>query len=109
MRELGTSGPARCHTPQPQETRSRVHYMAQPGDVTGLAGMTGAPMSCPWKDGPIRQRPGAAPTAATRQLRAHDHAGRTGPDHPNPLKADGVSMAPPAPAPAPAPPPKGGR
>ena len=24
----------RCHTRQPQGTRSRVHYMAQPGEVT---------------------------------------------------------------------------
>src|SRR5258706_4283872 len=55
----------RCHTPHPQESRSRVHYMAQPGDVTGLAGMTGALMSWPWEDAPIRQRPSAGPNAAS--------------------------------------------
>jgi hypothetical protein len=45
---------------------------------------------------------------ATCQLRAHDHAGRTGPNHPNPLKAEGVSMATPAPAPAASPHREGG-
>jgi len=55
--------------------------MAPPGDVTRRGGHASSTDVLPRKDGPIRQRPGAARTAATCQLRAHDHAGRTGPDH----------------------------
>jgi NADPH-dependent 2,4-dienoyl-CoA reductase/sulfur reductase-like enzyme len=56
----------RCHIPQPRETRSRVHYMAQPGDVTGLAGMTGALMYCAGRTG--RYVSGQAPLGSRRPV-----------------------------------------
>src|SRR5262249_9091497 len=62
MRELGTFEPARDARPPTPADSLGVHSMAPPGDVTRLGGHASSTDVLPRKDGPIRQRPGAART-----------------------------------------------